>query len=119
MTDEPTAITEPDAVDDQPDKSQSRLLRGAAPTWFALGVIVGAIGLAAFVTLTRPKVDTAAMREAAREGTLDAIATLQAGGSPDNRESSVPPKTSFTTRDANRLGVKTAKVTIVEFSDFQ
>ena len=119
MTGEPTAIAEPDATDEQPDKARSRLLQWAAPAWFLLGVIVGAVGLAAFVTLTKPKADTVAMREAAREGTLDAIATLQAGGSPDNRESSVPPKTTFTTRDANRLGPKTAKVTIVEFSDFQ
>ena len=120
MINEPQSTLEPDAMDEPPEKEpRSRLLQWVAPAWFLLGVIVGVVGLAAFVTLNRPKADTTTMREAARQGTLDAIATLQAGGSPDSRESNVPSKTSFTTRDANRLGSKTARVMIVEFSDFQ
>jgi len=107
-------------MDEQPEQEpRSRWLQWVAPAWFLLGVVVGVAGFSAFATLNRPKADTTAMREAARQGTLDAIATLQAGGSADSRESSVPSKTSFTTRDANRLGSKTARVTIVEFSDFQ
>ena len=120
MMNEPESILEPDVMDGPPEQEpRARWLQWVAPAWFLLGVIIGVAGFAAFVTLTRPKVDEAAMREAAREGTFDAIATLQAGGSPDSRESSVPSKTSFTTRDPNRLGTKTARVTIVEFSDFQ
>ena len=120
MMNEPESTLQPDVTDGPPEQEpRSRWLQWVAPAWFLLGVILGVAGLAAFVTLTRPKVDEAAMREAAREGALDAIATLQAGGSPGSRESSVPSKTSFTTRDANRLGTKTARVTIVEFSDFQ
>lgn len=120
MMNEPESTLQPDVMDRPPKQEpRSRWLQWVAPAWFLLGVIIGVAGFAAFVTLTRLKVDEAAMREAAREGTLDAIATLQAGGSPDSRESSVPSKTTFTTRDANRLGPKTAQVTIVEFSDFQ
>ena len=120
MINEPQSTLEPDARDEAPEiEPRSRWLQWVAPAWLLLGVIVGVVGSAAFFTLNRPKADTTAMREAARQGTLDAIATLQAGGSADSRESSVPSKTSFTTRDANRLGSKTARVTIVEFSDFQ
>jgi hypothetical protein len=120
MINEPESTLEPDVMDGPPEQEpRSRWLQWVAPAWFLLGVIMGVAGFAAFVTLTQPKVDEAGMREAAREGTLDAIATVQAGGSPDSRESSVPSKTTFTTRDANRLGSKTARVTIVEFSDFQ
>ena len=120
MIDEPQSTLEPDAMDGPPEKeSRSRWLQWVAPAWLLLGVIVGVVGSAAFFTLNRPKADTTTMREAARQGTLDAIATLQASGSPTSPESNAPSKTSFTTRDANRLGSKTARVTIVEFSDFQ
>ena len=120
MMNESQSTTGPEAMGAPPEREpRSRWLQWVAPAWFLLGVIVGVIGLAAFVTQSRPKADTATVREAARQGTLDAIATLQAGGSPNSPESNVPSKTSFTTRDANRLGSKTARVTIVEFSDFQ
>ncbi len=99
-----------------------------APTWFLLGVLVGVVGFAAFATLgnSRSKLDVATLRDAARDGTLDAIATLQAGGpvaSGSQTESSNadPPTTgkTFAVREANRAGDKNASVTIVEFSDFQ
>jgi protein-disulfide isomerase len=65
------------------------------------------------------------MREAARDGTFDAIATLQAGGpqpggpQPESRDPNPSAKTPFAVRDANRTGDKNATVTIVEFADFQ
>ena len=62
------------------------------------------------------------IRNAAREGTLDAIATLQAGGSPaESRETSTPVvvKSAFAVRPANQIGNQDTAVTIVEVSDFQ
>ena len=108
------------------DVDESPLLRlrpWIGPTWFLLGVLVGVAGFAAFATLSsaRPKLDTATMREAAREGTLDAIATLQAGGPQPESSNPNPPTTqnTFAVRETNRAGDKNARVTIVEFSDFQ
>src|SRR4030067_1572358 len=59
----------------------ARLRRWIAPAWFLLGVLVGVVGFAAYTRLNvEARLDKAAVREAARDGTLDAIATLQAGG---------------------------------------
>ncbi len=111
--------TEPD-VDESPP---SRLRPWIAPAWFLLGVLVGVVGFAAFATFNniRPGLDATAMREAARDGTLDAIATLQAGGPQPESPNPGSPTTqkTFTVREANRAGNKNARVTIVEFSDFQ
>ena len=110
----------------------ARLQQWVSPLWFLLGVLVGVAGLALFTTFAaRLKPDVATMREAARDGTLDAIATLQAGGpgtggpsaggaQPESRnpDASKAGK-SFAVREANRAGDKNASVTIVEFSDFQ
>ncbi len=107
-------------VDESPP---SRLRQWIAPAWFLLGVLVGVLGFAT-LSNTRPKLDTIAMRDAARDGTLDAIATLQAGGpstgspQPESRNPN-PPAAQKTLREANRAGDKSARVTIVEFSDFQ
>lgn len=93
-----------------------------APAWFLSGVLAGVIGFALFITLTtRPTITATAMREAARDGTLDAIATLQAGGpQPESSSPDAPTaQKAFALRDANRTGDKNARVTIVEFSDFQ
>ncbi len=126
--DEPQVEIEQDAPDQVEEQPSSHLRQWVAPAWFLLGVLVGVIGFAVFVTLTtsRPRLDATAMREAARQGTLDAIATLQVGGpstgdpQPESRNPD-PPKAgkSFAIREANRAGNKNASVTIVEFSDFQ
>ena len=117
------AGTESDVVEGVNEPPPSRLRQWIAPAWFLLGVLVGVIGFAAFTTFStaRPRSDETAMREAAREGTLDAIATLQAGGpQPESRNPDSPvAQKAFAVREANRVGVKSARVTIVEFSDFQ
>jgi protein-disulfide isomerase len=67
-------------------------------------------------------IDAAALREASRSGTLDAIATLQAGGPPQaaSGTSDTPAAdTSVVVREANRRGDKNAPIVVVEFSDFQ
>ena len=92
-----------------------------APAWFLLGVLIGVIGLAAFTAfLGKSNSNMEGVRAAAREGMLDAIATLEANqGQVPERGTPAPVTTSFNLRDANRLGNKNAKVTVVEFSDFQ
>jgi protein-disulfide isomerase len=120
-------------AEDVDESPPSRLRPWVAPAWFLLGVLVGVVGFAAFATFnnTRPKLDATAMREAARDGTLDAIATLQASGpstggpstggsQPESQNPSAPTaQKTFAVREANRVGNKNARVTIVEFSDFQ
>jgi protein-disulfide isomerase len=119
---------EPDAVEMIHESPPLRLRQWIAPAWFLLGVLVGVVGFAAFVTFNnaRPRLDATAMREAARDGTLDAIATLQAGGpstgspQPESQNPTAPTaQKTFAVREANRTGDKNARVTIVEFSDFQ
>jgi len=108
-----------------------------APTWFLLGLLVGVVSFAAFTMLTaRPGLDAAALKEAVRDGSLEANATLQAANpqqaistprvlseaqNPTSGTPDIPSvaQTSFVLRDANRVGDKNAPVTIVEFSDFQ
>ncbi len=126
MSEQGLVETEPSVMDEtvrQRDKP-SRLQRWTAPAWFLLGILVGVVGFAAYTRLNGdPNLDTAAVREAARDGTLDAIATLQAGGSPSSSNAPDAPTaaqaSSFTTREANRIGDPNAPVTIFEFSDFQ
>ena len=117
-----------EALDDLDKSPPSRLRPWIAPARFLLGVLVGVVGFAAFATFnnTHPRLDATAMREAARDGTLDAIATVQAGGpstgGPQPESSNPNPPTTqntFAVREANRAGDKNARVTIVEFSDFQ
>ena len=59
---------------------------------------------------------------AARQGVLEAIATLQAGGQAAAQEQQGPQEVAsntFTVREANRQGSADATVTVYEFSDFQ
>lgn len=100
--------------------------RWASLAWLLLGILLGVIAVVAYsrliATPAAAPLDAAAIRTAAREGTLDAIATLQAGGSPaESRVASTPVvvKTAFAARPANQVGNPNAAVTIVEFSDFQ
>ena len=136
MSEQLLSETEPSAVEVEPNSAgfnegQAPLLKEptsrrpwVAPAWFLLGVLVGVIGFAAYTVLTAKPftLDVTAVRGAARDGTLDAIATLQAGsGQPAAQAPTAQPvdPSAFTVRDANRQGDKAAKVSIVEFSDFQ
>jgi hypothetical protein len=105
--------------------------RWIAPAWFFFGIIVGIAAFAAYnVLIVKPPAPAAqiesqdpdSMRTAARQGVLEAIATLQAGGQPAAEEPQGPQEVAsnaFTVRAANRQGSTDAKVTIYEFSDFQ
>ena len=125
MNEQALVETQQSAMDETSDRLNppSRLRQWIAPAWFLLGMVAGIVGFAGFTTLNdRPAPDTAAMRQAARDGTLDAIATLQAGSSPSSSSAPDVPAaqaSSFTVREANRIGAPNAPVTIVEFGDFQ
>jgi len=102
---------------------------------FILGVLTGALAFMLYAMLSKDPLivrqlgsqgaDVAQIRQAAHDGTLDAIATLQAGGGaqPATPTPAAPPtqlpKTAFALREANRIGNPDAPVTIVEYSDFQ
>ena len=82
--------------------------------WLPL-LMIAAIALTSIIV--RSSIDLNAIREAARRGTLDALATQSA-----NQPSVVPSPTvaiTYTVRPANRVGRTDAPVRIVEFSDFQ
>ena len=115
------ANSEADEAQEIEERSAPGRSQWIAPAWFLLGVLAGVIGLAVFTMFSpKPQLDETTMRQAAREGLLDAIATLNATqGQVPERGTPAPVKTSFNLRDTNRLGNKSAKVTIVEFSDFQ
>jgi hypothetical protein len=121
-------VKELDEVEDQSSRPR-RLQQWIAPAWFFFGIIVGIAGFAAYTALTAKSmaasapIDAVAMRSAARQGVLDAIATLNApNAQPSSQESQEPAvvdPSQFTVRAANRTGNPDAKVTIIEFSDFQ
>lgn len=113
---------------EEPEKRRGRL-GWIAPAWFLFGILVGVIGFAAYNALiVKPPtpgaaLDSTTMRAAAREGVLEAIATLQAGGPQQPAAQEQGPQQvspdAIAVRDANRLGEQAAKVSVVEFSDFQ
>ena len=114
-------------VDDGASQTRSRTPAWFAPAWFLFGIIVGIVGFAGYTALVNkpaaaPALDATAMRGAARDGVIDAIATLNAGGgqpAADSQEPTVVDPNQFTLRAANTISSPGAKVTIIEFSDFQ
>ncbi len=126
MTNTASALFEFDTAAATGHVASPRTRQWLAPAWFLLGMLVGLIAFAAYARLTTaPPIappDAVALHEAAREGALDAFATLQAGGSPAESRATRTPvvvETAFAVRPANQAGNKGAAVTIVEFSDFQ
>lgn len=123
-------IEQIEAVTDEPQR-RSRTPAWIAPAWFFFGIIVGIVGFAAYTALmakpttaAAPALDATAMRGAARDGVIEAIATLQAGGgqqqpAAESQEPAVVDPGQFTVRAANTKSSPGAKVTIIEFSDFQ
>jgi protein-disulfide isomerase len=107
-----------------------------APAWFFFGIIVGIVGFAAYnaviIKSAAPaptpvaqleSLEPNALRAAARDGTLDAIATLQASGGQAAQQQPQGPQAAgenaFTVRAANREGNPDAKITVYEFADYQ
>lgn len=126
MTGTTPSTPEPGAASAPPRVESSPARQWLALTQFLLGVLVGVIAFALYTRLGTTQLaaapDAMALRAAARSGTLDAIATLQAGGSPVESSATSTPvvvETAFAVRPANQVGDKDAAVTIVEFSDFQ
>jgi hypothetical protein len=130
-----TLIEEPSVKEEEGKEEQargSRLSLWGSLGFYVLGVVTGVL-LFALITMLNSNgiaglgrnvasLDAPAIRSAARDGTLDAIATLQAQSAEPPTPAVTPtsvPKTAFTVRDANRLGSKDAPVMFVEFSDFQ
>jgi hypothetical protein len=130
MAEQPVSVSEADEPEERRGRSG-----WIAPAWFLFGILVGIVGFAAYNALVvRPPASSAqvesvdsnaAMRAAARDGMLDAIATLQAGGGPQQPAAQQPQgpqevaSNAFTVREANLEGNPNAQVTIYEFSDFQ
>ncbi len=95
--------------------------------WLAPVALAAAVALLAAV-VARSSVDLDAVRQAARQGVLDAYAELGLGaptpaGSPVEVNAPAtrlqPQSVDLHIRAANRLGDPNAPVTIVEFSDFR
>jgi hypothetical protein len=119
----------PDGNEPQERRSRAGWI---APAWFLFGILVGIAGFAAYSALiVKPaapatqvdSTDPNSVRAAARQGVLEAIATLQAGGGQAGAQEPQGPQevasNTFTVREANRQGSADAKVTVYEFSDFQ
>jgi protein-disulfide isomerase len=84
--------------------------------WGWMPLLMIAVVAMTFV-IVRSSIDLNAIREAARQGALEALATPSA-----SQPAAVPAPTAaitYTVRPANRVGQADALVTIVEFSDFQ
>jgi hypothetical protein len=125
--------------EESPPESVDEGFPWASVALYAIGVLTGVLLFAAFSLLSGrgpfARVQTAAdpaaiaalgagsdMRAAARDGTLDAIATLEARANTPPTPAATPtdvPAVAFAIRDANREGSPDAPVTIIEFSDFQ
>lgn len=123
---ESTDVEGPKPIDTESAKPPARRLAWIAPAWFLLGIIVGIVGFGAYnAFMARPATtsDSVAMRNAARDGVIEAIATLSAPGArPSGQQSDGPQpvdKGAIVTRAANVRGNPNAKVTIVEFADYQ
>jgi hypothetical protein len=127
LSEDTEAIAEPG-----PSGPEKRSSHWESIALYALGIVTGILLFAIYNAvsggmLTNRGAGAAiasveVMRSAARDGTLDAIATIQARANqpptPDVTPTLVP-ATAFAIREANRLGSKDAPVVILEYSDFQ
>ncbi len=129
MSEEPMSSTESDG---SAPAQETRWSLWLSLGLYVLGIVTGVL-LFALITMLNgdglfgggrkvASLDAASVRSAARDGTLDAIATLQAQNSQPQGSQETPtpvPGTVFAVRDANRIGSKDAPVVLIEYSDFQ
>lgn len=126
IVDSPTPQPSAPAQNNPETKSKWRMF--VAPAWFLFGILVGLIAFAGYQQFTAKPIapvapqtiDEATIKNAAREGLIEAIQQLQAQNS--GNQSQAPKavdKNAFVVRDANVMGNKDAQVSIVEFADFQ
>lgn len=118
------ATPSPSAQGNVEKKSNARMF--IAPAWFLFGILIGLGIFAVYAELTRPptmipvaQLDEAVVRQAAREGLVEAIRQLQN----ENGQASQGPQTvdpdAFAMQNAHVLGNQDAPISIVEFADFQ
>jgi hypothetical protein len=119
--------TSPDNVSPPEQPQEGGGLPWASLALYALGVLTGILlvalfGLAGGRLPIGPTAASGDMRVAARDGTLDAIATLEARANQPPTPAPTPtivPGDAFTIREANAQGDPNAPVLLVEYSDFQ
>jgi protein-disulfide isomerase len=132
-------LTEDTNPIESPPESADDGFPWASVALYAIGVLTGLLLFAAFSLLSgrgpfarvQPAAEpvaiaavgsSAEMRQAARDGTLDAIATLEAQANIPPTPAATPTDVAnsvFAIREANRQGNPDAPVLIVEYSDFQ
>lgn len=115
-----------DAENELPPAREAAWRAFVAPAWFLLGILVGLGIFAAYAQVTaKPApppqtLDAAQIKQAAREGLIEAIQQLQNQNSGSGSQSpQTVDKNALVARDANRKGEANAPVSIVEFADFQ
>lgn len=100
----------------------------AALGWFGLGALVGGLIVAGAMTIInaqQPTVDMDAIRQAARQGAAEAVASLPTAQAANSETvnpaaAAAPPASAAKVvgRLANSMGEESAPVTIIEYSDF-
>lgn len=103
----------------------------AALGWFGIGALVGGLivaGAMTFINAQKPAVDLGAIRQAAREGAAEAVASLPAAqvnnetvnpaAQAETQTGAPAGATKVMGRLANTIGAEGAPVTIIEYSDF-
>lgn len=120
----PEVQPEPENADEPKSDNTPMWRLLIAPAWFLFGVLVGLGVFAAYTQYTAvPPVaplSAAQVKQASRDGFMEALQEMQAQSSGGGAQGpQAVDKNAITSREANVIGSPDAKVTIVEFADFQ